>query len=82
VGCVVAGFIAILIIVKDTSIGDVRDAFGALAAIAIVVTVGSARILTRINSRLEVVGVAFWPVVLLALELYVLIRFLIPLGAL
>jgi hypothetical protein len=60
----------------------VRDAFGALAAIAIVVTVGSARILTRINSRLEVVGVAFWPVVLLALELYVLIRFLIPLGAL
>jgi Dolichyl-phosphate-mannose-protein mannosyltransferase len=81
-GCVVAGLLAMLIILKDTSLADVRDAFGALAAIAILLTVGSVRILTRASSRLEMVGVAFWPVVLFALDLYVLIRFLIPLGGL
>lgn len=81
-GCIVAGFLAMLIIIKDTSLGNTRDAFVALAAIAIVITVGSVRILSRISPRLELVGVALWPIVLLSLDLYVVIRFLIPLGGL
>jgi hypothetical protein len=80
--CIVAGFLAMLIIIKDTSLGDVRDVLGSLAAIAIVLTVGSLRILTRVSPRLELVGVALWPILLLGLDLYVLARFLIPLGGL
>ena len=80
--CIVDGFVAVLIIIKDTSIGDMRDALFALSAFAIVITVGSARIFSRVSPRLELVGVSVWPVVLLALDLYVFVRFLIPLGGL
>ncbi len=80
--CVLGGIVALVVIIKDTGQGDFRDALVAVAAIAIVMTLGSVRILSRISPRLELIGVALWPVVLLGIDLYVLIRYLIPLGGL
>jgi len=81
-GSIAGGLAALLIIIKTNSIGDTRDAFVALTAIAIVLTVGSSWLFSRIGPRLELVGVSLWPVVFLSLDVYVLIRFLIPLGGL
>jgi hypothetical protein len=81
-GCFLGGIAALVIIMKDTGQGDERDALVALAAIAIFAVLGSVRISTGISPRLELVGVALWPVILFSLDLYILIRFLIPLGGL
>jgi hypothetical protein len=81
-GCSAAGIAAMLLIIKTNSIGDMRDALVAISAFAIAITVGSARAFGRISPRLEMIGVGLWPVALLGLDFYVLIRFLIPLGGL
>lgn len=76
--CALAGFVATFIIVKDTSIGDIRDAFVALVPLAIIITTGSIKIFTRLDKRLTGLGIAFWPAVLFALDIYVLVRFIGP----
>lgn len=82
VGCVAAGIAAVLITIRSTSIGDARVAFVGLTAFAAVVTLGSARLFRLLHRRLEPVGVFLWPAALMAVDVYVLVRFLVPLGGL
>jgi hypothetical protein len=81
-GCIVGGLIAVIINIKTTSIGDARVAFVGIAAFAIVLTLGSTRLFERINPRWAPIGMWAWPTVLLALDAYVVVRFLVPLGGL
>jgi hypothetical protein len=82
VGSIVAGIAAVLITIQATSIGNTRVAFVGLTGFAVVEVIGISRLAGRINPRLELAGLVVWPAVLLALDLYVLVHFLIPLGGL
>jgi hypothetical protein len=81
-GCMVGGLVTEVFHIKTTSIGDSRLAFVCLTASAVVLIAGSTRIASRINIRLWPVGLFAWPVIFLLLDVYVLLRFLIPLGGL
>ncbi len=81
-GCILGGLAAVLVIIKTNGRGDTRDAFLVVTSVALVVVAGSARIFSRFSPRLELVGVSLWPVLLLALDLYVLGSILIPFGGL
>jgi hypothetical protein len=81
-GCIVGGLSAVIINIKTTSIGDARVAFVGIAAFAIVLALGSTRLVERLNPRWSPMGTWAWPAVLLALDAYVVARFLIPLGGL
>jgi hypothetical protein len=82
IGFVVAGIIAVLITIKSTSISDARIAFVGLSGFAIILVAGSTWLLSRISLRLSSIGLLLWPTVLLSVDLYVLIHYLIPLGGL
>ncbi len=82
VGCILGGLIAVIINIKTTSIGDARVAFVGIAAFATVLVMGSTRLVERVKPRLAPIGLWAWPAVLLALDVYVVVRFLIPLGGL
>jgi hypothetical protein len=82
IGPVVAGAIAVLITIKSTSIGDARIAFVGLSGFAILLVAGSTWLLSRISLRVSSIGLLVWPTILLSVDLYVLIHFLIPLGGL
>jgi 4-amino-4-deoxy-L-arabinose transferase-like glycosyltransferase len=81
-GCVASGLVAVLITIKSTSIGDARTAFIGLSAFALILVVSTSRLLELAHARLRLVGLMVWPAILLALDLYVVARFLIPLGGL
>jgi hypothetical protein len=81
-GSISGALAAEVIHIKTTSIGDARLAFVCLTALGIVLVVGSVRLLRKVNPRLELAGVVAWPIVFLVLDIYVLARFLIPLGGL
>ena len=63
-------------------VGDARVAFVALSAFAIVQVVGASRLVSDLSSRSELLILLAWPTVLFAVDIYVLCRFLIPLGGL
>ena len=94
-GCVVAGVAAVLVVMESgsslylarlfgsgTMVGDARVGFVALSAFAIVEVVGASRLVGYLSSRSEVLCLLAWPTVLLAVDMYVLCSFLIPLGGL
>lgn len=81
-GCVASGLVAVIITIKTTSIGDARTAFIGLSAFALILVVSTSRLLELVHARLRLVGLMVWPVILLAIDLYVVARFLIPLGGL
>jgi hypothetical protein len=94
-GCIVGGLAAVLIVMKSgnalylasllglgTAIGDARVAFVALAAFGIVEVIGGARLLDLSHLRWHWLNFFLWPALFLAVDLYVLCRFLIPLGGL
>ena len=82
VGCLLGGLATEVGHIKTTSIGDSRLAFVCLAAAAVVLVVGTARIASAVGVRLGTASLFAWPLILLLLDAYVLIRFLIPLGGL
>jgi hypothetical protein len=95
VGSIVGGLAAILIVIQSgnalflsqslglgTGVGDARVGFIALSAFAIVAVVGAVRLSQSIDSRLEWLGLYLWPAIFFAVDLYVVFRFLIPLGGL
>jgi hypothetical protein len=95
VGTIVGGLAAVLIVIQSgnalflsqslglgTGVGDARVGFIALTAIAVVVVVGAVRLAQSANSRLEWTGLYLWPAIFFAVDLYVVFRFLIPLGGL
>jgi hypothetical protein len=81
-GCIAGGIVTEVFHIKTTSIGDARLAFVCLTALGVVLVIGSVRIFSGTHSRLAPVGLFFWPIIFLALDLYVLTHFLIPLGGL
>ncbi len=81
-GCILGGLVAMVIVVKSSSIADARWAFVGLAPFALVSVAGSWRLVGRAGPRLEPLAMLLWPTLFLALDIYVLIRFLIPLGGL
>jgi hypothetical protein len=95
VGSIVGGLAAILIVIQSgnalflsqslglgTGVGDARVGYIALSAIAIVAVVGAVRLSQSMNARLEWIGLSLWPAMFFAVDLYVVFRFLIPLGGL
>ncbi len=80
-GCIGAGITSVVLIIKSVGYSDARLSYVALAPIAAVMVVGATR-LTRIKIQLEPIGLMMWPTILLAVDVYVLVRFLIPLGGL
>ena len=80
-GCIVAGVIAVVIVIKSVGYGDARLAYVGLSAFAIVLTAAMGRILSR-TPRLAPVGIMMWPAALFALDMYVIAHFLVPLGGL
>jgi hypothetical protein len=81
-GCILGGLAALVIHIKTTDLGNARLVFVCLTALAIVLVVGSSHIVSAISSRLGTVGLFVWPIAFLALDLYILVRFLIPLAGL
>ena len=81
-GCIAAAAAAVLITIKATSIGDARTAFVGLTAFSAVVVLGSSGLARKASDRLAPVGLLLWPVVLLAVDLYVLTQIVIPVGGL
>lgn len=82
VGCMVAGLIVIVIIIKSVGTSDARLAYVGLSAFAIVVVMGATSITSRACPRLQSVGLLMWPVAFLAVDLFVLFQYLLPLGGL
>jgi hypothetical protein len=81
-GCILGGFIAVVILIKTTAIGDARVAYVGISAFSIVLVLGGTRVVERVKPRLALVGIWAWPTVLLVLDAYVIVRFLVPLGGL
>lgn len=81
-GCVVGAVVAALLVLQTGAPQAARVVLVGLPAFAILNVAGAARIVSSIRSAPPLAGVAFWPVSLLALELYVLCAFVIPLRGL
>lgn len=81
-GCVAGGVVAVVLIIKSVGYSDARLSYVALSAVAVLLVVGGVRIASLIDGRVEAISPLFWPAVLLAVDLFVLGRFLIPLGGL
>jgi hypothetical protein len=81
-GCIAGGVVAVAIILQATGQGHGRTALIAVPAFAAVAVVGSVQLFRRNTSGLRHVGLFVWPITLIAVDLYVIIRFLIPLGGL
>jgi hypothetical protein len=72
-----AGVLAVLLIAQQTYQAEGRVAFIALPAFAVLLTSGSQIYLN--GTRLASLGLWFWPLVLLILDIYVLTGFVLPL---
>jgi Dolichyl-phosphate-mannose-protein mannosyltransferase len=95
IGCILAGVAAVFIVMMSGSslylaqlfghgsdFGDARVAFVALLAFGIVEVVGASNLVSCFTSRSELLRFLLWPTVLFLVDIYVLCRFLIPLGGL
>jgi 4-amino-4-deoxy-L-arabinose transferase-like glycosyltransferase len=89
VGGVVAGLAAVMSMAKDQLQAEARIAFIGLSAFAIILVIGVSQagplLLRRARprdagqaGRLEAAGLLFWPVVFLAVDLYVFAHFVLP----
>jgi 4-amino-4-deoxy-L-arabinose transferase-like glycosyltransferase len=75
-GCCLMALAAVYIIARSTTQGEGRVAYVGLSAFAILVVLGGAEAFSSANrARISLV---LWPVVLLALNAYVFLRFVIP----
>jgi hypothetical protein len=77
--CIVAGFISVFVNLKETSIGDARLAFVGLVGFVIVLTNGTAQLVQSLRPSARDVGLFVWPVMFVAVDVFVLARFMIPL---
>jgi hypothetical protein len=79
-GCCLMALAAIYIIARSTTQAQGRLAYVGLSAFAIVAVLGAAEAFSR--DRLGRISLAMWPILLLALNGYVFLRFVIPFRAL
>jgi hypothetical protein len=80
VACTVGGFVAFLIILKSTGLAFGRNTYVGIIAFAFLINIGTMWIARQVRPRLTPVGVFVWPAALVALDLYVIVRFLLPGG--
>ena len=78
--CVLAALVACVQVANQTSHVEGRIAFVALCAFALIATMGMKTAFERIGRAWT--GILVWPAVLLALNVYVLAHFTLPLGGL
>jgi hypothetical protein len=79
---IVGGIIAEIFIIKSVGYSDARLAYVSLPALAIVLVTGSSSFGPRVPPRISRYLPFAWPAAMLATDLFVLARFLIPLGGL
>jgi hypothetical protein len=82
VGCAFGGFVAFLIVSRETGPAAARITYVGLSAFALIAVVGATRIARRINPKLEKAALPLWPVALGAASLYAVFRLLVPFGQL
>ncbi len=80
VGCTVGGIVAFLIILKSTGLAFGRNTYVGIAAFAFLINTGTTWIARQVRLRPTAVAIFLWPAALLALDLYVIARFLLPGG--
>lgn len=80
-GCLLGALIACVQVAQSTSHVEGRIAFVGLCAFALIASVGMKATVGRFNSRAWT-GLLVWPAAFLALDVYVLIHFTVPLGGL
>jgi hypothetical protein len=80
-GCVVAALIACVQVAQSTSHVEGRIAFVGLCAFALIATLGMKAGVGHFSGRAWM-GLAVWPAAFLALDVYVLVHFTVPLGGL
>ena len=71
---------AFLIILKSTGLAFGRNTYVGIIAFAFLINIGTMWIARQVRPRLTPVGVFVWPAALVALDLYVIVRFLLPGG--
>jgi hypothetical protein len=85
-GVIIAGILAVVLIIKNVGTSDARLAYVALSAWAIMLVYGattvgvvmSTRFAPRVSSYLPFV----WPAAMLLVDIYVMVHFLVPFGGL
>lgn len=80
-GCVLAALIACVQVAQSTSHVEGRIAFVGLCAFALIAAMGMKAVVGHFISR-SWMGLLVWPTAFLALDVYVLIHFTVPLGGL
>ena len=81
-GLIVAGVIAVLLVMKSVSVSEARLAYVALSAWAIVLVYGATFLTTRFAPRLSSYAPFVWPAALVLVDVYVLTNYLVPFGGL
>jgi hypothetical protein len=76
-GCCVMALAAVYIIARSTTQGEGRVAYVGLSAFAILAVLGGAEMLSSSTGR-DRISLALWPAMLLALNVYAFLRFVIP----
>jgi hypothetical protein len=79
---IVGGVVAEILIIKSVGYSDARLAYVGLPALAIVLVAGSSSTGLRVPQGISRYLPFVWPAAMLATDLFVLARFLIPLGGL
>jgi hypothetical protein len=82
IACVLAAIAAVAVNIHATTIADARVAFVALSAFSLLIVTGTARIASVLKSSAGQFGLWAWPAVMLMADVYVLARFVVPLGGL
>jgi hypothetical protein len=77
-----AGLVACVVVAQAASFTDGRVLLVAISAIGCLAVLGVVRVFALIADRVRFVGAVLWPVVFLSVDIYVLTKFLLPLGGL
>ena len=81
-GCILGGLIACILVAKSTAHVQGRLSYVGLSAFAVVAVAGPTWAVKQTKRHLAWLGMLTWPGVLLALDVYVLTHFVVPLGGL
>ncbi len=79
---ILGGIVAVVLIIKNVGYSDPRLAYVGLSGLAIVLVTGASSISSRRLPGLSRCTPFAWPAAMLAVDIFVLARFLIPLGGL
>jgi 4-amino-4-deoxy-L-arabinose transferase-like glycosyltransferase len=78
IGAIVSGLVALAIVTQTTVNAAARDAFIALPAFAILLILGTQRAASWRSQGLVLMGCYVWPLLLVAVNVYVFFQFVLP----